>query len=158
MRLSELLYDELIKIGLEAEDKWETIEELVDLLISSHELRMSDREQVIEALFARERSLSTGMEHGLAVPHAVVTCVDNVIAAMGTCQKGIPFESLDGNPAHLFVLLLIPKGAFQAHLDTLAGIAKLSSIPEIRKRMIEAGSPDELMAVIYENDEDIDAK
>ena len=72
MLLSEMIQPDVIKVGLEATNKWEAIEELTDLLIAAHELRMTDRTEVLEAINTRERSLSTGLEHGLAVPHGAV--------------------------------------------------------------------------------------
>jgi len=150
MLLSELIQPDLIKIGLEATDKWEAIEELVDHLISNHELRINDRSDVIEAVENRERSLSTGLEHGLAVPHGAVEVVSEIIACIGIAKNGIPFESMDGKPAQLVVLLIIPKGAFSRHVRTLAGIARLANNPAFRQRILAAEDPDEVLEVIFE--------
>lgn len=150
MLLSELIQADVIKIGLEATNKWEAIEELIDLLITAHELRLTDRAEVAEAVFTRERSLSTGLEHGLAVPHGSVDCVNDIIAGLGVSRRGIPFESLDGRPAHIVALLVIPKGAFQRHVRTLAGIARLAMNPDLRRRIIAAERPEQVMDVLYE--------
>ena len=152
MRLSELIRDDLVKVGMEADDKWEAIEELVDLLISTHELSLTDRNDVVEAVSERERSLSTGLEHGIAVPSGEVDCVDDVVAALGTSQAGVPFESLDGKPARLIVLIVIPKGSFQRHVRTLTGIAHLGADAGLRERICQASSADEIMAVIRDAD------
>jgi len=135
---------------MEAADKWEAIEELVDHLIGAHELRLTNRQEVVDSLFARERSLSTGLEHGLAVPHGSVDCVSDILAAIGLSRRGIPFESLDGKPARLIVLLVIPKGAFQRHVRTLAGIARLALNQVLRERILDAKSEQEVMDVIFE--------
>ena len=152
MQLTELIREDLVTVDLQAADKWETIEELVDLLISMHELRLSDRDEVIEAVTGRERSLTTGLEHGLAVPHGVVRCVDDVLAALGVSKTGIPFDSLDGQPAKLVILILIPDGAFQRHVRTLAGIAKLGSTPHLRDRIFEAKTPADVMNTLRQAD------
>ena len=152
MRLTEILREDIIKVNLDATNKWEAIQELVDLLISAHELRLTDRNEIIEAVFARERSLSTGLEHGIAVPHAVVNCVEDVIAALGTLQTGIPFESHDGQPTKLVILLLIPQGAFQRHVRTLAGIAHLGANPELRNQLFDAKTSAEVMDVLVRAD------
>ena len=152
MRLSELIRDDLIKVGLEATNKWEAIEELVDLLISAHELRLRDRDEVVGAIFTRERTLSTGLEHGLAVPHGSVDCVDDIVAALGTSQTGIPFESSDGKPARLVVVLIIPRGSFQRHVRTLAGIAGLAANQQLREEIFSAQTPADVMDVIYEHE------
>ena len=150
MLLSELIQPDLIKLRLEATDKWEAIEELVDHLITNHELRLNDRAEVLEAVEARERSLSTGLEHGLAVPHGAVDCVSETITCIGISEAGIPFESMDGKPTRLVVLLVIPKGAFSQHVRTLAGIARLANNQEFRERILAAADVDDVMGVIYD--------
>ena len=150
MLLTELIREDLIKIDLEAKDKWEAIEELIDVLISVHELSLSDRSEVLKAVMEREKSLSTGLEHGIAVPHGGVDCVDDLVGVLGT-SKGIPFQSHDDQDAHLIVLLLIPKGAFQHHVRTLAGIAKLGSI-KVRKKIFEAKTAAQIMDALRESD------
>ena len=152
MRLSEILREDIIKVDLDATNKWEAIQELVDLLISAHELRLTDRNEIIEAVFARERSLSTGLEHGVAVPHAVANCVEELIGALGTSRKGLPFESRDGQPARLIILLLIPQGAFQRHVRTLAGIARLGTNPELRNQLFDAKTSDDVIDVLVKAD------
>jgi len=152
MLLTELIREDLIKIGLEAKNKWEAIEELIDLLISAHEVSLMHRNEIIEAVSARERSLSTGLEYGLAVPHGAVGCVDDILAALGTAPQGIPFESFDGKPAKLVILLLIPQGDFQRHVRTLAGIAKLGSISDLRESIFLARTPAEAMEVLRKSD------
>lgn len=150
MQLSELIQEDLIKLKLEAANKWEAIEELVDLLISAHELRMNDRAEVLEALFAREKSVSTGLAHGLAVPHCAVDCVHDVVAGMGIARDGIPFESADGKPARLVILLVIPANSFQQHVGTLAGIARLSRNEELRERVFNAETTSSVLETLYE--------
>ncbi len=150
MLLSELIQEDLILTGMEAADKWEAIEVLVDLLIAAHEIRLIDRGEVLAAVNARERSISTGLGQGLAVPHGSVECVSDIIACLGVSRAGVSFDTPDGQPANLIVLLVIPKGTFQRHVRTLAAIARLASNPELRRRIIEAGGPREVTAVIHE--------
>lgn len=155
--LSEFFHDDVVKVNLEAVEKYEAIEELVDVLIAAHEIRLGDRAEVLDALFMRERSLSTGMEHGLAIPHCAVRCVESIVGALGTSPAGIPFDSLDGKPADLIILLVIPKGKFQQHFTTLSGIAKIANDKALRMRILQADSPTAIMGIIYEHDERGDA-
>jgi len=150
VQLSELIQEDLIKLKLEATTKWEAIEELVDLLISAHELRLSDRAEVLEALTTREKSMSTGLAHGLAVPHGSVDCVRDVVAAMGIAPDGIPFECADGKPARLVILLVIPRQSFQQHVGTLAGIARLSRNEELREKIFNATNAASVLETLYE--------
>lgn len=150
MLLSELIQRDLIKIDLEAADKWAAIEEMVDHLIAVHELRIGDRQDVINAVFEREKSLSTGLEHSLAVPHGAGDFVSDILGCIGISKRGIPFDSLDGKDAKLIVLLIIPKDAFQRHVRTLAGIARLARNPKFRDRILAAEDSDQAMDAIIE--------
>jgi mannitol/fructose-specific phosphotransferase system IIA component (Ntr-type) len=148
VQLSELIQEEVIKVGLTARDKWEAIEELVDVLVAAHEVRLADRMVVVEAVRIREHSYSTGLKYGLAVPHGSVDCVQEIVAALGTSARGIPFESADGQPARLVILLVIPKGTFQHHVGTLAGVSRLATRPELREGVLAAPTARDLAAVI----------
>jgi len=150
MLLSELLQEDLVKTSLDAATKWEAIEELVDLLISAHELRLGDRAAVLDAVVTREKSMSTGLAHGLAVPHGAADCVRDVVACLGISRTGIPFESADGKPARLVILLVIPRESFQRHVGTLAGIARLARNEDLRDRIYAAQSAMGVMDVILE--------
>ncbi len=152
MQLSELIQEEVIKIGLSARDKWEAIEELVDVLVAAHEIRLADRPEVIGAVGIRERSFSTGLKYGLAVPHGSVECVGEIVAALGTSSAGIPFESADGQPARLVILLVLPRGKFQHHVRTLAAVSRLATRPELREKVLGASSAGDLAAAIHNLD------
>ena len=149
MQLSELIQEEVIKVGLTARDKWEAIDELVDVLVAAHEIRLADRMVVIEAVRIREHSFTTGLKYGLAVPHGSVECVHDIVAALGTSARGIPFESPDGQPARLVILLVIPKESFQHHVGTLAGVSRLATLPELRERVLAAPTAREIAEVIH---------
>ena len=150
MLLSELIQEEVIKVGLTAQDKWEAIEELVDVLVAAHEIRLADRSEVVEAVGIRERSYSTGLKYGLAVPHGTVECVEEVVAAMGTSSSGIPFESADGLPARLVILLVLPRGKFQHHVRTLAGVSRLATRPELREKVLGSSTAAGIAAAIHD--------
>ena len=150
MLLSELIQEDLIKVGLKARDKWDAIQELVDVLVSAHEIRVNDRTTVIDAVVARERSLSTGLKYGLAVPHGTVDCVADILVALGTSPAGIPFESVDESPARLVILLVIPKGSLKQHVRTLAGVSAFGTRPQLRERVLAASSAQEIMEAIKE--------
>lgn len=155
MKLNEFLREDLIKMELEAVDKWEAIEELIDYLVGIHEIRMSDRDEVLQCVLKRERSMSTGMEKGVAIPHSSTDRVEEIVAVMGISKEGIPFESIDGKPAQIIVLLIIPKDCFQKHVRTLYSIARLLNDAKVRKAVINSNTPEELFNIIitYEENE-----
>jgi len=148
VQLSELFQEDVIKVGLEARDKWEAIEELVDVLVSAHELRLNDRSAVIDAVNVRERSFSTGLKYGLAIPHGTVECVSELVAAMGTSEAGVPFESADDAPARLVILLLVPKASFQQYVPILAGITGLATAAGLRDALVAARTVSEITKVL----------
>ncbi len=150
MHLTDLIQDDVIRLPLEAKDKWQAIEELVDALVEAHELRLTDRAEVVEAVTTREKSMSTGIGHGIALPHGAVDRVREIVAALGVSREGVPFQAPDGKPVHIVVLLVIPKGSFQQHVRTLAGIARLARTEELRERIIGAESVAQVMDAIYE--------
>ena len=148
MKLSEFVRPELIKVDLKAQDKWDAITQLVDLMVEAKEVEPENRSDVIDAVFDRERSMSTGMERGIAIPHANSSVIDEVVGAIGISKTGIPFESLDGQPADLIVVLVIPKDKFQRHVRTLAGIARLFNHDQMTSALRNAGSAEEVMNII----------
>ena len=108
---SELFQPEDLLLGFEPADKWEAIHSLVDHLVERGRLSPEASEPVREAVLARERSMSTGMELGVAIPHAAVDDLPEIVGAMGVVQRdgGLDFESIDGQPTRVVVLLVIPK-------------------------------------------------
>lgn len=148
MRLSEILSESEIQINLDAENKIEAIEELVDLLISEHEIGLRDRDNVLDVIIQREKSISTGVGGGVAIPHGSVDCVDDLLGAIGISTRGISFDSFDGEPVYIVVLLLVPKIAFGKHIKTLAQIARILSHADIRDSIRSAGSSSEVLRII----------
>ncbi|HLY09909.1 MAG TPA: PTS sugar transporter subunit IIA [Planctomycetota bacterium] len=153
MKLGDLLKDTQIATGFQARDKWEAITTLVDLLVAQNRLKPEHREAVYAALVAREKVASTGMENGVAIPHASVDGIEDAMAALAISPAGIPFQSADSQPARLIILLVIPRKAVQKHIRTLAGIAKLLQYEEMRDALTNARSPREALQVIREEEQ-----
>lgn len=148
MKLGDLLTEGAVLLDLESKDKWESIQLLVDRLVDKGRIRKEQRQKALDALVARERIASTGMEHGIAIPHATVDAVDEAVAAIGLSRRGIPFASADGKPATIVILLLIPRRSVQQHIRTLAGIARLLNFEEMRSALLGAKTEAELLQVI----------
>ena len=148
MDLSALLAPDSIKVGLLARDKTAAIVEMVDFLVAKGRLPAPGREEALKAVLAREDSLSTGMEHGIALPHGSVDSVPEPVGALGISPGGIEFATLDGKPAHLIACLLVPRAKTSRHVRTLAGIARLLNNESLRGRLLAAKTPGDAMAVI----------
>ena len=152
MKLSELLAPELILVPFEASDKWQAIRATARAAVTAGAIGSAALPEVEQALIVREESMTTGMEHGIAIPHAAVGCVSEVVAVLGLSARGIPFETLDGEPARIVVCLVIPRAKKLLHIKTLAGIAKLFGRAEVRDRVLSCSSADQVLAALREEE------
>lgn len=146
MALYELLDPSCIVLELQADTKEGVIEELVDVLERAG--RISDRGDVLDAVMERESAMSTGLEEGLAVPHAKSGAVSTLTAALGVKRDGLDFESADGKPTRIVFLLIAELNNPGPHVRALAKIARLLSDAQIRAALINAKSADEVLALI----------
>ena len=146
MRLSELLNTQAITTRLQARAKREAIAELVQLLESAHGLQSQG--EILDRVLRREAMMSTGIGNGIAIPHGKARMVDRLVAAVGIAPEGIEFESVDGEPATLFVLLVAPESGGALHVKVLANISRLLKEETVRRSLREATSPDAFMAAL----------
>jgi PTS system fructose-specific IIC component/PTS system nitrogen regulatory IIA component len=128
MLLHDLFTPEFILVDLQAEDKEEVFEELVDRFCQT--IKSDDREEILEALRQREMKMSTGIQKGIAIPHGKTSAVDKVYGMLGVSRKGIDYEALDGNPVYLVFLVLGPIGDSEKHLKVLQRMAELLANPQ----------------------------
>jgi mannitol/fructose-specific phosphotransferase system IIA component (Ntr-type) len=153
MRLLELLEESLVKVELRAETREQAIDELIDLLVAQGVITGEEQPRVRKAIFDREHARSTGMEHGVALPHGAVEGLDHVAAALGIARAGIDWAALDGRPTHLVILLAIPENMLQSHVKTLAGIARLLNDEGLRDALRRAKTPGEAVSIIESGEE-----
>jgi len=146
MRLCELLDSSVVRVNMAAVEKAEAIEELVDLLVRAG--RVTDRKGVIDALMAREAQQSTGIGNGLAVPHAKHPSITTLTAALGISKNGLEFDAVDDKPVNVVFLIMAQVNDPGPHVQALAEIARLFQIPGFFRRLVQAKSSEELLAVI----------
>jgi mannitol/fructose-specific phosphotransferase system IIA component (Ntr-type) len=156
VRLADLFTPDRIKTGLEAEDKPEVFEELVDLLVARYGL--DTRDEVLEAIQRREDKMSTGIKRGIAIPHAKTSFTKGVIGVIGISRKGIDYASLDGEPVHLLFLVVSSDQDAGTHLAALKKIALLVEAPDFLTQMVRATDPEKAHAVIRAHEEVLDAQ
>ena len=144
MRLQELLSPADILVSFEASDKWNALDRLLEKLAAGGRVPAEIMPVVHEAVLARERSMSTGMERGIAIPHAAVEGIEEVVASLAITKPhgGINFESIDAAPAQLVVMLLIPRQQKLLHIRTLADIARVLGNDRVRNGLLEAATPE----------------
>ena len=123
MFLYEAFPPELIKVGLEAEDKDEVFEELVNRFCEAK--KSGAREEILEALWERESKMSTGIQKGIAIPHGKTTAIDGIYGILGVSKKGIDYDALDGQPVYLVFMLIVPQTESEMHLRILKRLAEL---------------------------------
>ncbi len=152
MKLSQLLVQDLVLHPLEAGDKWEAIATLAGAAVRAGVLPEARLEAVHAALVAREQSMTTGMECGIAIPHAAVDGIADVIAVLGLSPDGVPFEAVDGEPARIVVCLVIPRAKKLLHIKTLAEIAKLLARASVRDALLACDGPERVLAVIADKE------
>jgi len=150
MHLKELLHEKVIIVHLKPKDKWEIIKELVDVLVDSDEIDQECGDEIIEALYERERSMTTGIGNGVAIPHAACNALKKMSAVFGICKAGLDFESLDGQPVYVVVLLVYPEAALQQRLKTLADVARLLNDDRIKRRLMDCESCSDVLKIIQQ--------
>lgn len=148
MAMIDLIAEDVVKVPLQATLKTEVITELVDILVAAG--RLTDREGAIAALLERESRGSTGLENGVAVPHAKIETISNISIAIGIAPRGIPFDALDGKPSQLFFLMLARPDQSAQHIEALSEIARMVRSTAFLRAMIASASPREVVEMIRE--------
>ncbi len=134
MTLMEILSRKSIIVGLKGQSKQEILEELVDALEVGD--KITDREKVLEAVLQREEIMSTGIGHGIAIPHGKSEYVKELGGVLGIKTEGVEFDSLDGQPTFIFFLLVSPMDVSGPHIKALARISRLLKVEDFRKELI----------------------
>ena len=148
MKLRKVLTTDCLRLNLPAASKRAAIAEMLDILIAAGKVRPADRAAVLEALLKREQKMSTGMQNGVAIPHAKCPQVDGLRAAVALKQEGLDFESLDGQPSRIFVMTVSPLKGSGPHIQFLAEISRIISEPGMRDRLLSAGSVSEVYTLL----------
>jgi len=138
MDLGDILTPEQIRADMQATNRWDAIDELINNLVECAKIKPEHKDAIIAVVKKRESSMSTGIGFGIGIPHASTDLIYEVVGAFGRSRKGVNFDALDNQPVTLVMLFLVPQGQFQKHLHTLAKIAKLLHKKEFRQALEEA--------------------
>ncbi|EGQ0395346.1 PTS transporter subunit EIIA [Staphylococcus pseudintermedius] len=152
MRITELLTKETIAMDLSATTKDGVIDELAQQLNQAGKLNQLD--DYIAAIHKREQQSSTGIGEGIAIPHAKVEAVKTPAIAFGKSKAGVDYDSLDMQPAHLFFMIAAPATGAQTHLDALAKLSSVLMDENVRQALLEADSPEAVLAIINKADDE----
>lgn len=151
MNLLELLDRSCIKAPLESTEKQAVINELVDVLAACD--RVGNPGALKEAVWTREQTRTTGIGHGLAIPHGKCPGMDSLAMAIGKPAEPLDFEAIDGRPVHLVVLLASPPDRTSDHIQALARVSRLMTMEDFRERIYAAQSAEEIWNLIVEKEE-----
>lgn len=148
MELHEFISrDRILTFDEENADKAHVLKSIYDHCASLSDLH-NHQPDVWETLIQREKSMSTGIGLGIAIPHCSTEYVDEVTGVLALLKHGIDFDAIDDIPVQIIVLLLLPKNKFEKHIKTLASVAKLFNNEAIRKQIIEAADGEEIFEII----------
>ena len=153
MKIMEFLSKKAIVMDIKATKKEDVVKELADALVEGGDIDKRHRNKLVEALMSREALGSTAIGQGVAIPHAKVDCVDKLIAAFGISKKGVDFDSLDGEPAYIFFLLVAPQDSAGPHLKALARISRLLKDKYFRDGLRAAVDDKAIIKIISQEDE-----
>ena len=146
MILTQILQPDCIKVPVENRDKEAVITELVDLLDANGLLL--DRDEALEAVLTRERTQSTGTGAGIAIPHGKCNAVKELVMAIGIAHEPIEFNSIDGKPVTILILLVSPANQTGPHIQALATISRLMLNEEFRQQLEKVTSSDEVYELL----------
>ena len=152
MRITQLLTKYTILLSMNGKSKEEAIDNLVDVLVKAN--KIDSREDFKAAILKREEQSTTGVGDGIAIPHAKTKSVKDPAIVFGKSEGGIDYQSLDGQPAHLFFMIAAPEGANNTHLEALSRLSGILMRPEVREKLMAAKSENEVIDIINSFDEE----
>ncbi len=150
MKIMDFLNENAVCANVKATTKDEVIEELLELLLKAHVIK--DKKKLIKILLDREALGSTGIGQGVAIPHGKSSSVKQLVAAFGISEKGVDFDSLDGEKVYIFFLLVAPEDSAGPHLKALARISRLLKDRYFRDTLKLAKDEKTLLKILKEED------
>ena len=153
MELSDNLKKINILLKTKSLNRWDLIGEMVDCAAKNKEIDTYESDEIKKSLIEREKSMSTGIGNGVAIPHCTTQKVQDIIFIMAIVPRGMDFDAIDNLPVKIVILLLVPKNKLTQHIKTLANIAKLMSNDNLRSTLLTLKTPESIIKTIkdYEN-------
>ena len=146
MNVKRILNEEAILLNLQGTTKEAVIQEMIDFLAAKD--RIKDREAALKAVMDREQKMSTGMQHGVAIPHGKTNSVERLVAMLALKREGIDFGSMDGKPSTIFLMTLSPLNQTGPHIQFLSEISQVLNDPVRREALLAAQSVADVLRVL----------
>jgi len=153
MKIEALLTEKQINLNLGSGSKDEVIDALI-AMVAGHE-KVRDIRQLAEDVRKREREMSTGIGKNIGLPHAKTSAVTEPVLALATLTNEVDFESIDNQPVKIVFLLATPESMLSEHLKLLGRITRLAGRDDVRRRIMEAATPGEVLALFREEEKDL---
>ena len=148
MDLRTVLTTDTVDLHLKGTTKEAIIDEMLDLLVKAG--KVTDKAAARECVLDRERKMSTGMKHGIAIPHGKTDTVSDLVACIGISDNPVDFDSLDQEPCRIFIMTLSPVNKTGPHLQFLAEVSLLFKSPEKRQLILETQDKAEVIKILTE--------
>lgn len=152
MVFSEYLDKNSIIVAARSKTRWELIEEMLSSAVKNKKVKEENRESLKKALIEREKSMSTGIGKGVAIPHCTSDSVDEVVIVLALTENGVDFDSIDNQPVRIAILLLVPKNRLTQHIKTLANIARNMNNDRIREEILGLKSADAILRALKKHE------
>ncbi len=148
MNLRNVLTPETVELNLKGTTKENIIDEMLDILVKAG--KITDKTAARECVLDRERKMSTGMKHGIAIPHGKTDSVTDLVACIGISNEPVDFDSLDQEPCRIFIMTLSPVNKTGPHLQFLAEISLLFKSSEKRQKILDTADKAEIIKILTE--------
>ena len=148
MNLKSVLTKESVCLHLKGTTKETIINELLDILVAAK--KIDDRAAAFRAIMDREQKMSSGMKHGIAIPHGKSPTVNDLVACIGISDEAVDFDALDHEPCRIFIMTLSPVEKTGPHLQFLAEISLLFKSAEKRLEILKASTVDDVIKILSE--------
>jgi fructose-specific phosphotransferase system IIA component len=150
MKISDILTEQLVVTGLEGSSKDEIIDAMIDLVAATP--KVLNKQRVRDAIFEREKIMSTGVGNGFAIPHGKTDAVSDIVAAFAVTKDPIDYQSLDEKPVRLVFLLVGKDNMVGPHIKLLSRISRLMNKEEFRKRLLDLSTPKDIIEMFRQEE------
>ena len=151
--LSQIFWENTIRLNLQPKNKWDAITLMVDALVEERQVPASERQNVLELALERERKSSTSLGHGTAIPHAPIPNLPGIIGCLGICPDGVDFGGMYDEPVRCIFLLLTPQQNYLSYIPVLAQIATFIKRDTNRSAVLNCQTPSEITSLIRQQED-----
>jgi len=151
MKVSEYLNEDNVLLNVEAKDKYDLIDKLIE--VASKSGKIMDKEKVRQAVYEREKILSTGVGKGFAVPHGKTDAVNDIVLAFAITKEPLDYEALDNQPVRLVMLMVGKDSLVSSHIKLLSRISRLMNDDEFRENLLNAKTKEEVLEIFRKEEE-----